>query len=317
MQNWKQNLDEKGYLLFENILDADKIEITKNAISKENVNIDIMDFTKYMIKKISDKLEISIDFHKYRLSNNNNFVDASGFHRDVQCLKDWKPIMTCLTYLDDADMEIIEGSHKSKNLSYKKAYDLLTNNRKTVHIKSGNVLVFYATIFHRGVFSDLSKNRRLLQVFDCFEKGKEYDPELVSILGDNSTNQLSVFLNSYSITQNILNIGTYFNFASGTSEEEDREFAEKIGYSILSSEGGVKRLEYVPYNDEPQPLNKYVINPERRKDDYVLSSELRQQWYWKYYTRQVATYLTFLLFILLLIILIVVYIVKKRKNFKF
>ena len=311
MQNWRQNLDEKGYLLLENILDTDRVEITKNAISKENVNVDILDFTKYMLQKIGTTLDTTIDFQKYRLSNNSNFVDASGFHRDVQCLKDWKPIMTCLTYLDDTDMEIIEGSHKSKNLSYKKAYDLLTTNRKTVHIKSGNVLVFYATLLHRGVFSDLTKNRRLLQVFDCFEKGKEYDPEMVSILGDSSTNQLSVFLNSYSIPQNILNLGSYFNFASGTSEEEDREFAEKIGYSVLSSEGAVGRWKYVPYAGEPQPLNKYVTNPARLNVDYVLSSELRPQWYWKYYTRQIMKYVTTLLFIIIFIILGVVYGMKK------
>lgn len=315
MQNWRQNLDEKGYLLLENILDTDRVEITKNAISKENVNVDILDFTKYMLQKIGTTLDTTIDFQKYRLSNNSNFVDASGFHRDVQCLKDWKPIMTCLTYLDDTDMEIIEGSHKSKNLSYKKAYDLLTTNRKTVHIKSGNVLVFYATLLHRGVFSDLTKNRRLLQVFDCFEKGKEYDPEMVSILGDSSTNQLSVFLNSYSIPQNILNMGSYFNFASGTTEEEDKEFAEKIGYSILSSEGAVGRWEYTPYvAGEPQPLNKYVTNPERRKLDYVLSSELRPQWYWKYYTRQALTYATLVVLILLIIILSIFYSMKKRKS---
>lgn len=312
MQNWRQILDEKGYLLLENILDADRIEITKNAISKENVNIDMLDFTKYMIKKISDTLQTNIDFHKYRLSNNSNFVDASGFHRDVQCLKDWNPIMTCLTYLDDTDMEIIEGSHKSKNLSYKKAVDFLTNNRKTVHIKSGNVLVFYATLLHRGVFSDLSKNRRLLQVFDCFEIDKPYDPEMVSILGDNSTNKLSVFLNSYSIPQNILNMGSYFNFASGTSEEEDEEFAEKIRYSILSSEGAVGRWEYVPYAGEPQPLNKYVINPTRRNVDYVLSSDLRPQWYWKYYTRQVSTYAAIIVLILLIIILSIFYAMRKK-----
>ena len=74
MENWRQILDEKGYLLLENILDADRIEITKNAITKENVNIDILDFTKYMIKKISDTLDTTIDFQKYRLSNNSNFV---------------------------------------------------------------------------------------------------------------------------------------------------------------------------------------------------------------------------------------------------
>lgn len=313
MKNWRNDLDEKGYILLENILDSDRVDSTKNAISKENVNIDILDFTKYMIKKISDTLETPIDFHKYRLSNNSNFVDASGFHRDVQCLKDWKPIMTCLTYLDDTDMEVIEGSHKSKNLSYKKAYDLLTNNRKTVHIKSGNVLVFYATLLHRGVFNDLTKNRRLLQVFDCFEKGKEYDPEMVSILGDNSTNQLSFYLNSHSLTQNILNMGSYFNFASGTTEEEDIEFAAKIGYSVLSSEGAVGRWEYVPYVGEPQPLNKYVINPIRKNVDYVLSSELRPLWYYKYYTRQAMTYGTLLVIILVLIILLIFYAVRKRK----
>jgi hypothetical protein len=34
MRNWRKELDEKGYLLLENILDTERIEITKNAISK-------------------------------------------------------------------------------------------------------------------------------------------------------------------------------------------------------------------------------------------------------------------------------------------
>jgi hypothetical protein len=211
-------------------------------------------------------------------------------------------------------MEVIEGSHKSKNLSYKNAYDLLSNNRKTVQIKSGNVLVFYATLLHRGVFNDLTKDRRLLQVFDCFEKGKEYDPEMVSILGDNSTNQLSFLLNSHSFTQNILNMGSYYNFASGTTQEEDKEFAAKIGYSVLSSEGAVGRWEYVPYKGEPQPLNKYVINPVRKNVDYVLSNELRPLWYYKYYTRQIMTYATMLVIIVVIIALLIFYAIRRQKR---
>ena len=72
-------------------------------------------------------------------------------------------------------MEVIESSHKLRNLGIIESTKLLRNNTKQVKLKSGDVMVFYATLLHRGIFTNTnSPNRRLVQVFNCFEKGTRF-----------------------------------------------------------------------------------------------------------------------------------------------
>jgi hypothetical protein len=83
-----------------------------------------MNYTKMESFIKSDLLDIvnknlnwDIIYTKFRVSNNNNSVDASAFHRDIfainnKALNKKVPIFTILTYLDKTTMEIIPKSHK-------------------------------------------------------------------------------------------------------------------------------------------------------------------------------------------------------------
>ena len=311
--NWRRKLNSKGYFIIKNLFDDHTfVEETKSKITTKNVQVDMLNFVKIMINQIGNKLNTEIDFLKFRVSNNNNSVDAGGFHRDVICLKKWYPILTCLTYLDDAVMEVIESSHKLRNLGLIDSTKLLRNT-KQVKLKSGDVMVFYSTLLHRGVFTNTnSPNRRLVQVFDCFEKGKQHlYNELTSVLGKERNNELLIRLHKIKFTSQILNMFSFYNFISGTSKKEDKDFANKISYSMLSSEGLVKRWKYEPFKGKDQLLNVYIINPDNEDIDNVLPEELVDQWQWLFYKRQIIYYSLFAFLVFIILIIVMYFFVKK------
>lgn len=67
--------------------------------------------------KIKQTLQIPNDiiYSKFRFSNNNS-SDAATFHNDVyNCSNlDVMPVYTCLSYFDEAQMELIPKSHIKK-----------------------------------------------------------------------------------------------------------------------------------------------------------------------------------------------------------
>lgn len=317
-EKWKQQLNDRGYFIIKNLFDKKFIDETKIKIKKDNVQTDMLNFVNNMIDKIGNELNTEITFLKFRVSNNNNSVDAGGFHRDVICLKKWFPIMTCLTYLDDTVMEVVESSHKLRNLSFIESTKLL-NKKKQIKLKSGHVMVFYSTLLHRGIFTENKPNRRLVQVFDCVEKRNyELYDKIISILRRSSSefnNNLTKQLNKIGFTSQILNLYSYYNFISGTTKKEDVDFANKIGYSVISSEGFVKRWTYKPYIGIEQPLNVYILNPENKNKDDILFEKMTNEWEWLFYKRQGLYYSLFLLFLIIIIIYLIylIYsIIKKR-----
>jgi len=111
---------------------------------------------------------------KFRLSNNNNSTDASTFHGDIynHTSSEIMPIYTALVYFDEAQIQVIPGSHRFHNpgwsiSSYQK--------RKTLTIHRGDLLVFHANLHHRGVKFDRTGDRRLLQVFEIFPDRPTYE----------------------------------------------------------------------------------------------------------------------------------------------
>jgi len=119
---------------------------------------------------------------KFRLSNNNNSTDASTFHGDIynHTSSELLPIYTCLCYFDDAQLEVIPGSHRYHN----RGWSLSSYQKRIVlNIKRGDLLVFHANLHHRGIgFGE--GNRRLLQVFEVFPDQATYDtcfPELTIV----------------------------------------------------------------------------------------------------------------------------------------
>jgi len=311
--DWKEQLDKNGYILIENIIDTEIVNKTKEGILKDKLKVDMMEYANFMIKKVCETLNTEIDFLKIRVSNNNNSVDAGGFHRDVICLKEWYPVMTCLTYFDDTVMEVIEGSHKINKLNFFEANNILNNHVKQINIKAGNILLFYSTLLHRGIFTNNSPNRRVIQVFDCFEKHNDHTDKIASILGTEKTNNLIILLHKFNLSSSILNLFAYYNFISGTSKFEDEAFADKIGYCMLSSEGQVKRWDYVPFTGEEQPINLYVINPNKKHFGDNILTEHRNEWYYKYYLRQIIIYIIYSLLFIIFIISMIVLIIKKSQ----
>lgn len=308
-----ENLNNKGYFIIKNCFDKQFIDDTKNKITTDNVQTDMLEFVKVMMNQIGNRLGTEIDFLKFRVSNNNNSVDAGGFHRDVVCLKKWYPVITCLTYLDDTVMEIIEYSHKCRNLRYIDSTKLFNNNKKRITLKSGDIMIFYSTLLHRGVFTNTkSPNRRLVQVFDCFEKGHDFYHDLISVLGKERNNDLMIKLNKINFTSYIFSMYSYYNFISGTSKKDDKYFANKIGYSMISSEGLVKRWTYEPFNGQPQPLNVYILNPEMKDKNNILSDEFTDEWRWIFYERQAVYYTIYILILLILLIFLIVYLFLKK-----
>jgi len=120
---------------------------------------------------------------KMRFSNNTNSVDASTFHGDIYNHSENKlmPIYTCLIYFDNAQMEIIPGTHiKGANKSPITQF----SNKKTITMNPGDMLIFHANIHHRGVGFVKNKNRRLLQIFNVFpdkQTHSEYNSKLITI----------------------------------------------------------------------------------------------------------------------------------------
>jgi hypothetical protein len=304
MNNWRSQLNENGYIIINNLIEDKVIDGIKLGIGYNDVNIDMLKYADYMIKKVGNHLDTEIDFLKFRVSNNNNSIDAGGFHRDVVCLKTWRPVMTCLTYFDDTTMEIIEGSHKLRNLTYCESTDLLKNNRKLIKMKAGDILLFYATVLHRGVFTGKVPNRRLIQIFDCFENNNNYINELVSALGKENRNEMMITMNKFKISSEIFSLFSYYNFISGTTEKEDTCFSNKIKYNMISSEGLCKRWKYIPYNGTPQPINKYIMNPNKYIDN-ILTEKQREKWFYLFYIRQYITYTVSIVFLITIFVMII------------
>jgi hypothetical protein len=86
---------------------------------------------------------------------------------------------TCLCYFDDAQLEVIPGSHKYNNPGRSiESY----SNRKVIYIKGGDILVFHANLHHRGINYNKTKNRRVLQVFEVFPDKETYDENISKLV---------------------------------------------------------------------------------------------------------------------------------------
>ena len=175
-----QNNDiiNEGYMLLSNILSDNELENGISCIEDRKVDYSRMKhfIDNVFFEKIKENTNFIIDpiYVKFRLSNNNNSNDASTFHGDIynNTESEILPIYTCLCYFDDAQLEIIPGSHKYNNSGWSvESY----NKRRVINIKRGDILIFHSNIHHRGINYNKTENRRLLQVFDVFPDKETYD----------------------------------------------------------------------------------------------------------------------------------------------
>ena len=173
------NLEKNGYMLISNILSDDELNYGLSSIKDSN-KVDYLIMKKFIDNIFLEKIKLNCKtikephYVKFRFSNNNNSNDASTFHGDIYNHSNTEllHIYTCLCYFDDAQLEIIPGSHKYNNSGW--SIDSY-NNKKIINVMKGNILIFHANIHHRGINYNKSGNRRLLQVFEVFPNKEIYN----------------------------------------------------------------------------------------------------------------------------------------------
>lgn len=217
-----EQLINDGYIILPGSIDnyqANKINYnaTDNTINVKSVKTYI---ESYFMPKLKQTLQLSdnIIYSKFRYSNNNNSSDASTFHNDVYNFAnlDIMPVYTCLSYFDKAQMELIPKSHIKNNRNITKC---ISNyfKKKTLDIPANSILIFNAGMYHRGKGFTPNKQRRLLQVFECFLNKNDYNTYYKNVYVIKISNfYTSKYVNNINkqIAKNnsILNILVFFHF---------------------------------------------------------------------------------------------------------
>ena len=134
--SFSKELHKEGYFLLPNVLTKDELLVGLSSIQKNGVDYSkIKDFIDTIfLKKIKETTTLTDPkYVKFRFSNNNNSTDASTFHGDIynHSSIELLPIYTCLCYFDEAQLEIIPGSHKKTHEWSIQSY----NKKKILFIK--------------------------------------------------------------------------------------------------------------------------------------------------------------------------------------
>lgn len=190
------NLSNDGYVLLQNQISNQEL-IFGLSCMKDDHKVDYTILKQFIdtifFPKIKANSSVITDPHyvKFRFSNNNNSTDASTFHGDIynHTTAELLPIYTCLCYFDDAQLEVIPGSHKYNNSDWSiRTY----NNKRVLNVSRGDILVFHANMHHRGINYNKVGNRRLLQVFEVFPDNETYDNHFEKLVAVKSTNHFLV-----------------------------------------------------------------------------------------------------------------------------
>ena len=261
-------LQKRGYYVFRNGTDESLLSRGREHI---NSRVDYREAEKLIsegiMQPIQDATGLNLTVSKYRVSNNNNSVDAAGFHRDLQVLNRRivtpVPVYTALMYLDDSMMEVIPGSHTRYRMTLGGALRSLRKRTK-IDMKGGDVLIFHASLIHRGIFYKKAANRRLIQCFDCIpqEDFEFYNSKILHLPCLNNCNSrfeyAAVAIAKVRPFINLINNVNYFNVATGYSSSSD--LIRTVGYrgiEFLSTEANNRRL--APRYDGPEVNNRYIV----------------------------------------------------------
>jgi hypothetical protein len=167
------NINNDGYLLLKNVLTQQ--QLNNGLKSDNNGTVCYKSMRNFIDTDFIPTISSNINFLpnpkyvKFRYSNNNNSTDASTFHSDVynNTINETIQIYTCLCYFDKTQLEVISGSHKKQ---FQKNYNSIDAyfQKKIIDIEPGDILIFHANLYHRGINFDTQGVRRLLQVFEVF-----------------------------------------------------------------------------------------------------------------------------------------------------
>ena len=207
-------LNKDGYIIIKKgITDFDQV---LNSINGDIINYtDIKDFidNTFLLTIQKNLYDISDPrYIKFRFSNNNNSIDASVFHQDDYNYTDLDvlPLYTGLCYFDNAELELIPGSHIKGELGLIDLY----KNRKVLFLEKGDIVVFHSNIYHKGLNFTKGKDRRLLQVFGIFPNKPIYNElkNKVKIVNTTTNNKITERNSLYYLSQNetYLRILNYF-----------------------------------------------------------------------------------------------------------
>ena len=207
---------------------------------------------------------------KFRISNNNNSTDAGMFHRDIHNYSETETtlIFSILSYLDGGYMELVPSSNNHKSMSIPQAISFY-QKRKQLFLNPGDVLIFDATIIHRGIFYKKQDNRRLIQLFDCVFT-EDFDYYMKTIVHVPCRDQCNgkmadniMALNKNKILSHIISPIVYLNTAIGYSILGNTPFVEKKLHYI-STETNQSRIYKI--ENKFVKNNRYVINVEGVND---------------------------------------------------
>lgn len=285
-------LHQEGYVLFRNVLSPSQVREGMSCFRQKQVFYSSLRkfIDDAMMGVLRDRLQWNAPkYVKFRASNNNN-SDAGAFHRDVIPHEHrLYPVFTCLTYFDQTTMELIPGTHLRHQGSIAEAISWYQRAQK-VTIYPGDVLLFYSTLLHRGIFTEKIPNRRLIQVFEVFSSLADYNaiaPKICHVLGHETTQSSMNQAFQIPIIAWVLNWIGFLNSFTGYGNDYFQ------GVSFMSSEGFRARLQVD--ENEWQEGNKYILCDKT----HDLPKEHESTFHWRYYHRQ---YVLHSLLILVLLI---------------
>lgn len=270
-------LQEDGYIIFRNAIDPSLLKQCFVGDNKANYKC-VQKFIKnHMLQYVNNHLGWKCDYIKFRLSNNNNSSDASIFHRDIIPQTNqlvYQPF-TCLTYLDSSEMYVIPESHKTLASDSFMDHSMIYTTRKKIHMNPGDILLFYSTLIHCGIFTNVVSNRRLLQVFEVFPTTEQLDDSLHNSLHVKGHTLLSNLMINISKNELLISSMSFASFINSFSGYGSMGFKH---ISYLSSEGMRPRLEI---SGKAQDLNYYIMN--KKTNDMDPSFYYYLVCFYKYY----------------------------------
>ena len=309
------NLENRGFIILRNVISSNNIKYAQNSITTKLVNYkNIEMYLKNVQTTIYNYTRINFKITKYRVSNNNNSIDAGHLHKDIRAYNNNKsvPIYTCLSYLDKTIVQLIPYSHKK--IKHKIS---AFNKRLNIEINPGDILIINAALIHRGLFYFKTEHRRLIQLFDCIEK-KKYNTISKEILHtpcinkcNNTINKINKFINTNQNITNILsflyyycnisnNYGDNFNYLKNTKYKK---------FKYISTEAD--NIRYYPKYNGYEKINCYILL-ENTND--ILQKDLNMNRYYDLYLN-VIVHIIYLILIITLFIILIYYIYNILKYF--
>ena len=271
-----EKLNTQGYVIIRGCVKQETVNTFRNNVTKTEVNYKNMSPVVYDVKNcLRENFGWEPIMTKYRVSNHENKIDASFLHNDVKNISRTNtpiPCHTVLLYADKGRLQLIPKSHRKTHISLIHAtYDI--SNLITVDIEPGDLLVFNASLMHRGIFFNTEDHRRLMQIFEVYPNQETFKKfgTMVDTSYVNKSNTLKTLqnVNRQTSTQpminEITNIIMYYNYRLGNQPQFNKipdsyrsQFASNETKPRLMSLDDTTMNLYVSMTDACPEINKDI-----------------------------------------------------------